>query len=107
MHQIHGLLLADILMQCAAEVIGNVILTVRECTGAAEAAHDRAALAADAGLDLVSIDGTVPLIQCVTGFKYRNLQPGPALHQLVCGKNTARTGTDDNNIIVHFVVLLE
>ena len=61
-HQIHSLLLADVLVQRAAKVIGDVVLAIGECAGAAEAGHNGAALAADAGLDLVTVDGAVPLV---------------------------------------------
>ena len=101
MHQVQGLLLADIFIQGAAKIVGDVVLAVRECTGTAEAAHDGAALAADAGFDLVAVNGAAALAQGMTCFKHSHLQLRPMLHQLIGSENAAGTGTDDNDIIFH------
>ena len=100
-HQVQGLLLADVFEQGAAEVVGDVVLAVGKCACAAETAHDGAALAADAGLDLVAVNGAVALVQGVTGLKNSNLHILIQLHQLVGGKDTAGACADNNYIIVH------
>ena len=64
-HQLQRLPLADILIQRTAEVVGNVVLSVGKGPRAAEAAHDGAALAADAGLDFLPIDGAAAAVQGV------------------------------------------
>ena len=62
-HQIHSLLLADILVQGAAEGVGEIILAVGERARAAEAVHDGAGLAVDAGFHLHAVNGTAALFQ--------------------------------------------
>ena len=62
LHKLQGLPLADVLIEGAAEVVGDVILAVGKGPCAAEAAHDGAGLALDAGLDLFPVDGAAPLL---------------------------------------------
>ena len=100
-HQLHGLLLADVLVQCAAELVGQVIFAVGERARAAEAVHNGAGLAVDAGLHLVAVDGTVPLFQRVASLQHSHLPLRPALHQFIGGKNTAGAGADNDHIISH------
>ena len=100
-HQLHGLLLADVFVQCASELVGQVIFAVGKCAGAAEAVHNGAGLAVDAGLHLVAVDGTVPLFQRVASLQYGYLPLRPALHQFIGGKNTAGAGADNDHIISH------
>ena len=69
------------------------------CT--AETAHNRTALAVDAVLDLISVDGAVTLLQGMTGFEDGNLQIGILLYQLVSGEDTAGAGADNNDVIFH------
>lgn len=73
-HEIERLLFADVLVQRAAEVVGDVVFAVGKCARAAETAHDRAALAADAGFDLVAVDGAVALFKAVTGLEHGDAQ---------------------------------
>ena len=100
-HQLHGLLLADVLVQCTAEFVGQVVLAVGKRTRAAEAVHDGAGLAVDAGLHLVAVDGTVPLFQRVARLQHGYLPLRLALHQLIGGENTAGARADDDNVISH------
>ena len=100
-HQIQGTLLADILVEGTAEVIGDVVLAVGEGAGPAEAAHDGAALAADAALDGGAVDGALPLIQRMACLKNADFQIGIAQGQLVGRKNAAGTGADDQDIVIH------
>ena len=100
-HELHGLLLADVLIQCAAELVGQVILAVGEGAGAAEAVHDGTGLAVDAGLDLIAVDGTVPLLQRVARLQHRHLPLGLTLHQFIGGKDAAGARADNQNIIFH------
>ena len=88
-------------MQRAAEVVGDVVLAVGEGAGAAEAAHDGAALAADAALDGGAVDGALPLIQRMACLKNADFQIGIAQSQLVGRKNAAGTGADDQDIVIH------
>ena len=100
-HQLQGLLLADMLVKRAAEVVGDVILTIGKGACAAEAAHNGAALALDAGLNLITVDRTVALFQAVARFNDSNTQRGIPLYQLVGGKNSAGACADYNDIILH------
>ena len=100
-HQLHGLLLADVFVQCASELVGQVIFAVGKCARAAEAVHNGAGLAVDAGLHLVAVDGTVPLFQRIAGLQHSHLPLRPALHQFIGGKNTAGAGANNDHIISH------
>ena len=60
-HQLQRLCLSNVLVQRAAEVVGDVVLAVGERARAAEAAHDRAAFAADTRLDLLAVDRAMAL----------------------------------------------
>ena len=98
-HQRQSLLFSDIFVQGAAEIVGNIVLAVRESARAAKPAHDAAAFTADTGLDLIAVNGTAALVQRVAGFEHGQLQLGTVLHQFVGGKNTAGARTDDDNVI--------
>ena len=100
-HQVHRLLLADVLIQGAAKVVGDVVLAIGEGACAAKTGHNGAALAADAGLDLIAVDGALAFIQCVAGFKNSNLQFRLVLHQLIGSEDAAGASADNNYIIIH------
>ena len=100
-HQGQGLLLADILVERAAELVGDVILAVGERPRAAEAVHDGAGGTLDAGLDLVAIDGTAALGQGMTRLKEGDLQRRALLQQLPGAVDAARAAADDENVISH------
>ena len=72
-HQLERFIAPDVFVHRAAEIIGDVVLAVRERARAAEAGHDRAGLAFDAGFDFVAVDGAFALFECVTGLKYGDL----------------------------------
>jgi len=100
-HQIQGLLFADVLVERAAEIVGNIIFSVRKRTCAAKTAHNGAAFAADTGLDPVAVDGAAALAEGMSGFKHGDLQPGLLLQQLICRKDTARTCADNDDVVIH------
>ena len=100
-HQLQRLLFADIFIQRAAEIVGDVIFAVRKRTGAAKAAHDRAGFAADAAFYLVAVNGAAALAEGMTGFKHAHLQLRGALGKLKSGKNAAGACADYNDIILH------
>ena len=72
-HEFHGLLLADVFVQRAAEVVRQIIFAVGERACAAEAVHDRAGRAADAVLDGLAVDGTSALFERLALFKHGDL----------------------------------
>ena len=101
LHQFYGLGLADMLIKRAAELIGDVVLAVGEGAGTAEAAHDAAGLAADAGFDLLSVDGAVPLVQRLAQLQHADLQTAFGLCKLIGGENSAGTRADNDDIVIH------
>ena len=105
-HQIQGLFLADVLIERAAKIVGNIVFTIRESAGAAKAAHNAAAFAVDTGLDFVTVDGAFPLFQGMARLKNSYAQLGILLHQFIGRKNTARTCAHNNHIVFHLLVCL-
>jgi len=105
-HQVCGHGTADMFVQRAAEIVGNVVLAIRESACATEAAHDRAGFTFDAAFYFFVVDRTVSLFKRVAGFKNGNFYRRVFLGQLVGRKNTARSGPDNDNVIVHIFVLL-
>ena len=73
LHQLNGLFPADIFIESAAEIIGDIILAIGESAGAAESIHDGTGLAADAACDLVPVNRALPFLQHVAGLKDRDL----------------------------------
>ena len=101
LHQFNGFFLPYMFIEGAAEIVGDIVFSVTEGTGPAEAGHDRAALAADAGFDLVSVYGAVSVLELFAPFKYPDLQVRSVFHQLVSRKNASRSGADNDHIIFH------
>ncbi len=100
-HQLHGLLLADVFVQRPAELVGQIVLAVGERARAAEAVHNGTGPAVDAGLHLVAVNGTVPLLQRIARLQHGHLPLRSALHQLIGGENTAGARADNDHIISH------
>ena len=100
-HQLHGLLLADILIERAAEVVRQIILAVGKRARAAEAVHDRARRTADAVPDVFAVNGTSALFKRLAFFKHRDLFLRTELRQLIRRENPAGACADDNDIILH------
>ena len=101
MHQVERLLFADVFVQRAAERVGDIIFAIGKRARAAETAHNRAALAFDAGLDLVPVDGAVPLFKRMTGFKDGDFQPFAALDQFIGGVNSSGARAHNDDVIFH------
>ena len=99
-HQLERLLLADVLVERAAEVIRDVVLPVGERARAAEAAHDRAGLAFDARFHALAVDGTAALGERMARLENGDLQAAVFLRQLVGGKNAAGASAHDDDIII-------
>ncbi len=105
-HQLESLLLADVLVERAAEVIGDIVFSVREGAGAAESAHDRAGAAADALRDRLAVDGTASLRELIALLKHGDLQVRVPVHKFIGGEDPAGTRADDDHIIsltLHFL----
>ena len=100
-HQLHGLLLADIFIERAAEVIRQVIFSVGKRARAAEAVHDRARRTADAVLDSLPVNGTSALFERLALFKYGDPLLRTELRQLIRRENSSGACADNNDIILH------
>ena len=100
LHQLKRLVLADVLVQRAAEIVGDVVFAVGERACAAEARHDRAGLALDAVLDLYAVDRAAPRFERVSLFDDRNLEMRGKLLELVCRINAAGACADDDDVIM-------
>ena len=102
LHKLQGFPLADVLIEGAAEVVGDVILAVGKGPCAAEAAHDGAGLALDAGLDLFPVDGAAPLLQRVSLLEHGQPHLGRQLFEFIGGIDAARAAAHDNHVISCF-----
>ncbi len=100
-HQLDGLVLADVLIECAAELVRNVVFSVRKGARAPEAAHDAAHGALDAALDLLAVDGTFALGELASKLEDRYLLLRRALGELVGGEDAAGAGADDDDVEIH------
>ena len=100
-HELGRGLFADVLIECAAKVVGDVVLAVGKRACAAEAAHDGAALAMDATLDFLAVNRAFPTIERVSRFKNGDLQLWSAFHQLVGGKNSSGASANNQYIVHH------
>ena len=100
-HELRRGFLADVFVERPAEVVRDIVLAVGERAGAPEAAHDRAAVAVDAGADLYPVDRASAAVEPVPGLEHGDLQPGAALHQFVGGIDAAGARPDDQHVI-HF-----
>ncbi len=106
-HEIDRFLLAYMLVKRAAEFGGDIVFAVRERTGTAEAVHDGTGLAADAGFDLLAVNGAFALGKGRARLKDRDLLFGSEPRKLICGEDTAGTGAYDYNVVIlHFYILL-
>ena len=72
LHQLDRVLLADILVERAAEIVRDIVLSIGESTGTTETAHDRTAVTVNAGLDLLSINRALTTAKLVTMLENRN-----------------------------------
>ena len=106
LHKLNGSLLTDVFKECAAELVGNVILAVGESARTAEAAHDAANRAFDAAFHLVPVDGAAALVQCASKLKNAYFQLFSGICKLIGRKNAAGTGADYYNVVLHEYILL-
>ena len=101
-HEVDGLLLADMLIERAAELVGDVVLAVGERARAAEAAHNAAHRAFHAGLDLFAVDGAFALREGPAQLKNAEPETLVRLGQLIGREDTAGAGADYQYVVVHF-----
>ena len=81
--------------------VGDVVFTVGKGARATKTAHDGASFASNATVDLVSVNRALTFAEFVACFKNGNLQALVFLDKFVCGKNSARTSTDNDYVVFH------
>ena len=102
-HKADGFALADMLMQAAAESVGNVIFSVRKSTRAAEAGHNRTGFAVYAAFNLNAVDRAFSFFERMSLIEHRDFKRFVGFCKLVSGVNSARTCADDNNVVNHIL----
>ena len=100
LHQVNGFFTSDVLVERAAELICNVVLSVGKCACAAEPAHDGAGLAVDAVFNSVSVNRASALRERPAVLKHGNFYIRTQTDQLVGRKNAAGACADDNGIVM-------
>jgi len=100
-HQLCGCILADMLVQSSAKLIGDIIFSVGESACTAKSLHDRTGFAVDTGFYFLSVDGTFSFFQRMTGFKNRDLFLRIIIHQFIGRKDSTGTCSYDQYIIFH------
>ena len=105
-HQLCGCILADMLVQSSAKLIGDIIFSVGKSTCTAKSLHDRAGFAVDTGFYFLSVDGTFSFFQRMTCFKNRDLFLRIIIHQFIGRKDPTGTCPYDQYIILHKQKLL-
>ena len=100
LHQLYRLLLADILIEGAAELVCDIVFSVGKCARAAEAAHDIAHGALCAGLHLFPVYRAAALIQRASELEHGDLQSLIRLREFIGGENTAGACADNDHIII-------
>ena len=97
--ELHDLLIRQVLIEPAAELRREVVLAVRERTGAAEAAHDAAGLAADTALDLARRDWADAMVDVLAALEDDDAQPRFLLDQFISRHDAGRTAADNRYIV--------
>ena len=100
-HQFDRLVLADELVERAAEGVGNVVFPIREGAGAAEARHDGTVFAVDAFGDLFAVDGAFALFQRIARLEDGDLHVRPEPGELIGREDPAGAGADNYHIVIH------
>ena len=95
-HELDGFGPADVLIEIAAEFIGDIVFAVREGTGTAEAVHDGTGRTVDAGFDADAVNRTFTFFQRIAGFQDRDLQRRVETAGFVAGKDASRPCSDDD-----------
>ena len=95
-HQFDRFLFADVFIEAAAELIGDVVLAVGECTGTAETIHDGTGRAVDARFDADAVDRALTLFQRTAGFDDRNAKRRIQATCLITGEDASRPCSDDH-----------
>ena len=101
-HKVNGLLFADMFIQSAAKIIGNIIFSIGKSACTAKTAHNGTGFTFDTAFYLISVNGTVTSGKRMAFFKNCDFQIRVSVDQLIGRKNTARTGTNNNHIIFQF-----
>ena len=103
-HQRQRGFLAYMLVQIAAEIVGDIVFAVRKSSRSAEARHNGTGFAFYTRLYFFAVDGAFSLFERVPALEHRHFFA--AVSQLECRKNTAGSGSDDYYVIIHVFLLL-
>ena len=100
-HQFCGCILADMLIQRSAKLIGDIIFSIGESACTAKSFHDRTCFTVDTGFYFLSVNRTFSFFQRMAGFKNRDLFLRIIIHQLIGCKDSSRTCSYDQYVIFH------
>ena len=98
-HEFQRLLPADVPVKSAAEIICDIVLPVRKCTGSSESVHYGTDPAADTGLDFLPVDRTFALLQLMPCLEHSDTKIRAEMPELPGRKDASRPGSDDHHII--------
>ena len=73
LHQVNGLLFADIFKQGSAKIIRYIVFAVGKSARSSKSAHNGTGFAVNAAFNLFSVDRAAAVFQRVPGFKYGDL----------------------------------
>ena len=108
-HKFKRRLFADMFVQTAAEIVGYIIFPVRKRSRAAEARHNRAGFAVNAGFDFFAVDRALSLIERMPRFENGYIEI--FVREFVRGVNSARARAHYNDVVFlcvrHISVLLK
>ena len=98
MHQVQCCDFPDIFMQCASEIISDVVFSVGKCTGTAKSVHDGTVFAINTVLDFYTVNGTFSFFQRSAAFQHGNFEIGMKPDQFICGEYSSGSGSDDQHV---------
>ena len=100
-HELDSVGFADVFIEGSAELVSDVIFSVGECAGAAEAAHNGAGGAVDAGFYINAVDRAFTLLKGSAELEDGDGELRGAAGELEGGEDAAGTCADDNDVIKH------
>ena len=71
-HQFKSPFSSDVLIEGAAKIVGDIVFSIGKSSRPAKSVHDGAGLTLDTAFDLISVNGTMALLQRMSPIKYSN-----------------------------------
>ena len=87
-------------MQRSAKLIGDIVLSVGECTCATESSYNGTLFTSDTLGDFFPVNRTMPLLQRLSGLKYTDFQLRAERRKFISRINSAGAGADNNHIVI-------